>query len=170
MSTLTAEQILDFERRAAAGEKPVMEWEPVKYNDELSYRLLIVEWYFSVELEENADDPEENGWQLCAAAEGFVMETLQTPTAAQLAAEHLLREDTLPLHKSHHDAGLREGELRGLWRAAEMALALRSSELHIAQADRSSSQNTRKRYSGAANALKILANAILAEIAKGEKK
>jgi hypothetical protein len=89
---LKPEQIAEFNARAEAGERPVMEWETIGGYPEMRVKWIRpcgrlgvgqrgTEWIIF--------DIAQNAREDCPFA---------SPAAAQLAAEHLLREATAPLH------------------------------------------------------------------------
>jgi hypothetical protein len=82
--TLTPEQVAEFDRRVANGEKPVLEW--------IQTRQIV--WAV-----------EHTAYWVCGVRHQYILSghpsgkfQFETRTAAQLAAEHLLREATRALH------------------------------------------------------------------------
>lgn len=105
MTKITPEQIESFESRAAAGEVPTPGmWGPLNYPNEKATAYHIVFLGSAIRIFDRV--PDIDYVHLCFGAKGngtFVSAEFETVTAAQLCAEHLLREATAPLRQARVD-------------------------------------------------------------------
>ena len=90
MPDLTPEEIADFERRAAAGELPVLEWKVDQMTAYHSY--CYVDFILGRRI---PVEPFQDTWRIWRDSNP----SFESPIAAQLAAEELLRRATAPLHQ-----------------------------------------------------------------------
>lgn len=105
---LTESQIADFERRANAGEQPIYKWDVPRKESYCIITPRVYEFSGSVEIIQNGvrrSSGEPPYWLKCYGRAW----SLETLTAAQLAAESLLREATAPLHRERTREAIRKG-------------------------------------------------------------